>query len=69
MTPQEFLLKFKITKASELLHVTDYSVCVISNILGYESESSFIKMFKKFTGVSPSKYRKDKIYNFNNIKF
>ena len=69
MTPQEFLLKFKITKASELLHVTDYSICAISNILGYESESSFIKIFKKFTGVSPSKYRKDKLYNFNNIKF
>lgn len=67
-TPQEFLLKFKSIKAAELLHTTDYSIQIIADILGYGSESSFCKAFKKSVGVSPAKYRKDKLYNFNDIK-
>ena len=68
ITPQEFLLKFKVIKAAELLHITDYSIRVIANVLGYSTESSFCKTFKKIMGVSPARYRKDKKHNFNNIK-
>lgn len=68
VTPQEFLLNFKTIKAAELLHITDYPVQAIANVLGYGSESSFCKAFKKIMGTSPAKYRKDKIHKFNNIK-
>lgn len=57
VSPQEFLLEFRMNKASNLLKSTNYSISYISNSIGYKDPLSFSKTFKKFTGVSPKDYR------------
>ena len=43
--------------AYELLRTKDLSVTEISERLGYAHPSSFIRMFKKIHGVTPTLYR------------
>lgn len=64
MSPQQFLLKFRITKASELLIHTDLSINAIAHSCGYTDPLAFSKTFKKITGLSPSQYRKSNIENY-----
>lgn len=54
----DFINSFRIEKASNLLKNTTLSVTEISFEVGYENVSYFIKLFKKFFGLSPSVYRK-----------
>lgn len=64
MSPQQFLLKFRITKASELLIHTDLPINAIAHSCGYTDPLAFSKTFKKITGLSPSQYRKSNIENY-----
>lgn len=64
MSPQQFLLKFRITKASELLIHTDLSINAIAHSCGYTDPLAFSKTFKKITDLSPSQYRKSNIENY-----
>ena len=52
----------KIQKAQNLLKYCDYSYIEIANYLGFSSQSHFIDVFRKYTGVTPKKYR-DKYYH------
>ena len=45
-------------KAEEILMKTDKNITEISMELGLTSPSNFARSFKKFTGLSPSEYRK-----------
>lgn len=57
----EFINKYRIKKATELLQDEKLSKLTILEILyqvGYNSKSSFNTAFKKATGVTPSAYRK-----------
>lgn len=47
----------KIEKAENLLKYCDYSLIEITNYLSFSSQSHFIQLFKKFTGMTPKKYR------------
>ncbi|OGR81727.1 MAG: hypothetical protein A2X32_09600 [Elusimicrobia bacterium GWC2_64_44] len=53
----QFYLNCKMDKARELLTTTSYSVDHISQKLGYENTASFIRVFKKLTGKTPTGYR------------
>lgn len=44
--------------ACTLLTSTDYSILQICSLTGYDSLSHFLDNFKKFTGYTPSHYRK-----------
>lgn len=57
-TPHQYLLSKKLEAAKEMLSGSKQSIMVISHILGFTDSSHFSKFFKKWTGVSPSKYRK-----------
>ncbi len=57
-TPLEYLQHLRIGKARTRLETTDESVDTITYEIGYEDASSFRKLFKKITGLSPSSYRK-----------
>ena len=59
MSPQQFLLRFRVTKATELLSDTDLPVKNISYSCGYANQLAFSKAFKKITGLSPTAYRKE----------
>ncbi len=60
ITPQEYLLKAKISKAKIALKETNLSVFEIAEQCGFQDGSYFCRIFKKKTGVSPLKYRKYK---------
>lgn len=59
-SPQKFLMEFRIRKSEELLHQTDLPVGDIARSCGYSDPLAFSKSFKKFKGISPTLYRKEK---------
>lgn len=61
-TPQEFLLKYRMAKASELLMLTELSIADISLAVGYDNPLHFSRAFKNIYGTSPREWRnKNKI--------
>lgn len=59
LSPQEYLLKFRLTKATDLLDHTDLPIDKISGNCGYQDPVTFSKAFRKMFGMPPGKYRKD----------
>jgi transcriptional regulator GlxA family with amidase domain len=57
-TPVEYLQHLRIGKARRLLETTDEPVDAITYLAGYADASSFRRLFKKTTGLSPTAYRK-----------
>lgn len=55
-TPSEYCLYNKMKKAKKLLQSNMYSIAEVAEILGYSDAGYFTKVFKKETGVLPSKY-------------
>lgn len=53
-----YISKLKINWAKELLEDSDMSVSQVSDELGFNEPGYFIKIFKKYEGVTPSVYRK-----------
>jgi len=53
----QFYLACKMEKARELLTTTSYSIDHISQKLGYENTASFIRVFKKISGKTPTGFR------------
>ncbi|MBC1442650.1 helix-turn-helix transcriptional regulator [Listeria seeligeri] len=47
----------KITKAKELISYSDKNISEISEILGFKNLQYFSKVFRKNTGLCPTKYR------------
>ena len=46
-TPSQYLLEYKLNYAERLLITTDTPISTISEMVGYSSQSTFIKNFKK----------------------
>lgn len=60
LSPQQFLVKYRMTKACELLTNTSLPIEHIAYSCGYSSTFSFSKAFRKVNGKSPSMYRQEK---------
>lgn len=58
-SPQEFLMCYRMAKASELLKLTDMSVCDIGNAVGYPNQLHFSRAFKHVYGASPRNWRNE----------
>lgn len=58
-TFSNYLTELRIQKARELLKNTNFKVYEIAEMVGYYNVEHFNRMFKKQSGVSPSKYRKN----------
>jgi AraC-like DNA-binding protein len=56
-TPYEFVNRYKINKAKEMLIMTEKTVDEISDELGYSDTTTFIRAFKRFSGATPNRYR------------
>jgi two-component system response regulator YesN len=56
-TFKEFVTRVKMERAKELLDQTNHSIGTICDMLGYESQSYFIKRFKACYGITPIEYR------------
>ena len=61
MSPSEYLTNYRLTRAAELLMITDLSVESVARSCGYQDAMVFSKNFKKKTGLSPSAYRKENL--------
>lgn len=57
-TPQEILIRLRISRTKELLRRTNYSLEQIAEQVGYDSPFSLSRAFKKNTGTSPRDFRK-----------
>lgn len=53
----QYILNLKIEKAKNLLQYSDYNIVDIANYLAFSSQSHFIQVFQKKTGLTPHKYR------------
>lgn len=58
MSPQEYLANYRLTRAAELLDVTDLPIGSVAMSCGYRDPLVFSKAFKGKKGMSPSQYRK-----------
>ncbi len=62
ITPFEYLMEYRVLKATEYLYNTDESISNICMNVGFNGISYFGKVFKKYMNCTPSQY-KSKIRN------
>lgn len=58
ISPEQYILKVRMTKAANLLKTTDDSVLQIALSTGFKDISHFSTVFKRFFLVTPTSYRK-----------
>ena len=63
-SPMQYITRRRIGEAQSFLLMTDLSVSEIAGIVGFNNISNFHKIFQKYIGISPKKYRE--IYKPNN---
>lgn len=56
-TPQEFLIKYRLSKACEMLKDKNTSIKDIAELTGYPNQFYFSKAFKNVYNMTPSKWR------------
>ncbi len=57
MTLTDFILGEKTEEAKRLLRYSDKSAAAIGAYLGFSSHSHFIRVFKKYEGITPNEFR------------
>lgn len=56
-SPQAFLISYRMTKAAELLKLTELSIADIGNAVGYPNQLHFSRAFKNIYGIPPRQWR------------
>ena len=59
MSPSEYVRRFRIAKAMELLSGTDLPIAQIAEQTGFSDISLFSRVFKNTVGLPPASYRKN----------
>lgn len=54
---KEYLNMVRVEESKRLLSNTDYSIIDIAIAVGFEDQSYFSKVFKKYTGLTPKQYQ------------
>lgn len=57
-TPQEFMIRQRLTNAAELMRLTDLPVKTVAAQCGYPNQFHFSQAFKKYYGLPPQEWRK-----------
>lgn len=74
MSPKQYLEKYSLERAAEMLVNTEMPVAQAAYASGYRDTVNFSRMFKKHFGTAPSKYRdtilmrEGELWNKENIK-
>ncbi|SFG71367.1 AraC-type DNA-binding protein [Lachnospiraceae bacterium C7] len=55
--PQLFLMNYRMSKATELLRMTNLSIADIGDAVGYPNQLHFSRTFKNVYGISPRQWR------------
>lgn len=56
MSPNEYLMRFRISKSAELLEGNRLSVGEVAYSTGFSDQLYFSRVFKKYMGMPPSRY-------------
>ncbi|HET9845213.1 MAG TPA: AraC family transcriptional regulator, partial [Nitrospira sp.] len=56
-TPMAYLARWRLQLGAQMLHATSRSVAEIAGEVGYESEPSFNRAFKREFGLPPARFR------------
>lgn len=59
VTPIQFIIKIRMTKACELLSHKSFTIAQIAENVGFKNQFYFSKEFKKYYGITPSQYLSD----------
>ncbi|WP_343213387.1 AraC family transcriptional regulator [Archangium violaceum] len=57
--PLEYLAKWRMTKAAQFLRESELPLSEVAETIGYQSEASFNRAFKRWGGIAPGAYRRD----------
>ena len=60
LSPGNYIMKVRMQAAGELLTRTTLTVGEVAKAVGYEDGHYFYRVFKKWTGVTPVRYRQEK---------
>lgn len=60
ITPGDYINLLRIKKACELLRYTECSIGEAGTAAGFRTDSAFIRNFRKFVGMTPREWRKQK---------
>lgn len=52
-----YLIRYRINKAKELMTATSVSIAEVARQVGIENEAYFSRLFNKYEGMSPAKFR------------
>lgn len=55
--PLRYLTEKRLDEAKKILLTTDFSIHEVSSMIGYENTNHFINIFKKYTGLTPGRFR------------
>ena len=58
LTPYQFILDFKLSKAKDLLTDLDNNIAYVTYRLGFSDQSYFTRVFKNRYGVTPGQFQK-----------
>lgn len=59
MSISEYVQSAKVNEAKNLLSYTSYSMSDIASLLIFYDQSHFIRVFKKYTGVTPKQFKNE----------
>jgi len=65
MTPQQYIQKSRVQKGKLLLEITKLDLAEIADRCGYSDPSTFRRVFKKYSELSPMAYREQYLTNHN----
>jgi AraC-like DNA-binding protein len=57
LSPWQYLNRYRIKQAQELLHRTSDSITAVALQVGFNDPAYFSRVFRKQVGLSPSAYR------------
>ena len=57
-TCSEYIARKRIEAARNMLRYSDFSQSLIASTLAFSSQSHFIRVFRKYTGMTPNEYKK-----------
>lgn len=63
LTTEQYILKYRLEKALDLLRSTDKSIREIAFAVGFREAAHFSNAFKRYFGKSPSQIRRDNLPN------
>ncbi len=57
-SPAKYLARWRASAAADLLRKKDLGTAELAGQLGYSSETAFVRVFRRYQGISPAEFRR-----------